>query len=383
MTSKFLPSFVALVLQIGFLVGCISKKSKDTSDQTIEGTNSLRYAENFSVSKTPNGVVLTVIEPYKGAPDSRKYLLVNGLDTHAENEDYDAVIQVPIQSIAATATSQAGFIDALDASDNLAGYSTTDFISSAKIRDRIEAGLIIELGRDASINIEALMALSPDMLMAYSASTDVSQWDQIETLGIPVVYDASFLETSPLAQAEWIKFFAAFLGKSDQADSIFNNIEQSYVQLLSLTQNTNIKPTVIGGTMYNGTWFMPGGKSWVATYIQDAGGTYLWENIDQTGSVPLSFESVFEKSLNVDFWIGATAYSTFDQLVNEDERYLKFKAVRDKTIFSPTKKTNGLGGNDYYESGVVRPDLVLSDFIKILHPELQPEKGFNYYKKLE
>lgn len=364
---------------------CFWLNSCDTDSRSHSSnaqSSIIKYADNLNLEKTDKGMVVTIGQPYKGASSSKKYLLTDDID-QSSRDDFDVVIKVPIKTMVATATSQVGFIDQLEAESFLTGFTTTDFISSKRIRERVASNQIVELGRDANINIEELISLSPDILVAYSASTDVSQWEQVENLGIPIVYDASFLETSPLAQAEWIKFFAALVGKSDQADSIFSQIEKSYRDLQLLTNNIANKPTSICGTMYNGTWFMPGGQSWVATYIEDAGGQYLWKDIKQTGSVPLSFEAVYEKSLNANFWIGATAFKTYNQLIGEDERYLKFDVVQNRLIYSPTKRLNGLGGNDYYESAVVRPDLVLKDFIKIFHAEVLPDHELIYYKKLD
>ncbi len=379
-----------LVRKFGFtmlffwLISCETDSCEtDSRNQSSDIRSAIiKYADNLYLEKTDKGLVVTIGQPFKGASSSKKYLLTGVID-RLNRDDFDAIIKVPIKSIVATATSQVGFIDQLESGSFLTGFTTTDFISSGRIRKRIASSQIVELGRDVNINIEELISLSPDILVAYSASANVSQWEQVENLDIPVVYDASFLETSPLAQAEWIKFFAALVGKSELADSIFNEVEKSYRALQILTNNIANKPTVICGTMYNGTWFMPGGQSWVATYIDHAGGEYLWNNIQQTGSVPLSFEAVYEKSLRANYWIGATAYTSYNQLINEDERYMKFEVVQNHMIYTPTNRMNGLGGNDYYESAVVRPDLVLKDFITILHPKVLPQNELLYYEKLE
>ena len=366
---------------ICLLIGC-SRPDNQGSQRIPPEESWTKYAENLKIKQTAIGVEVTIGQPFKGSSRPVKYLLTTK-ESQTESGAFDATIQVPVKSVAATATSQAGFIAALNAGKFLSGFSTTDFISSPKLRRLVESGYIQELGMDSNISIETLIQLAPDLLIGYSASNDVARWEQIVKLGTPVIYDASFLETSPLAQAEWIKLFGALFGLEHTADSVFSIIENSYLELATLQENTEYRPTIICGTMYNGTWFMPGGESWVATYIDQAGGNYLWKDLDQTGTKPLSFEAVYERSLNADYWIGATAFSSIDQILNEDERYSKFNAVNAKTIYSPTKRQNGLGGNDYYESALVRPDLVLKDFIKIVHPELLPDHELFYYQKLK
>jgi hypothetical protein len=39
--------------------------------------------------------------------------------------------------------------------------------------------------------------------------------------------------------------------------------------------------------------------------------------------------------------------------------------------------------NDFFESGVVRADIVLKDYIRIFHPELLPDYQLTYMKELK
>ena len=346
----------------------------------IEHENALKYTRNLTLKQSAEGKVISIIQSYPGGP-SVSYLLTNKpTTTHSKKQ---LTIKTPIESMVGTSTSHVGFIDLLDKEQVLKGFTTTDFISSPEINALIDQKEVVDLGRDSDINMEKLLELSPDLVIGYSISGNITQYQQIIELGIPVIYDASYLEPTPLAQAEWIKLIGLMTGKEAQADSIFDAIEQNFLALKDLViDHSQGLPTIIGGSVYNGTWYMPGGKSWVANYINLAGGDYLWDDILQTGSIPLSFEAVYERSAEADFWIGATAYKNYSQLIAEDDRYLKFKAVMDTSIYSPTKRVTPKGGNDYYESGVARPDLVLKDFIKILQPQLLPDHDLYYYQRM-
>ena len=368
-----------LFLVFAFLLACNKKRPEVGAVSTDK--SSVKYATNLSLQSMETGTIVSINEAYKGATEVKKYLLTTEENSEVD-DSYDAIIPVPVKSIAATATSQIGYLDALDKTGLVTGFATLDFVSSTALRSRIEAGDVIELGRDAS-NLEALVELSPQLLIAYSSNSEVGQWTNIEQLGIPVLFEASFLETSPLAQAEWIKLFGILTGSRTQADALFNEVEKSYHDIRKQAREVAGMPSVIAGTMYNGTWFMPGGASWVAIYIKDAGARYLWDNIRQTGTFPLSFEAVYETGLQADFWIGATAFHSLDHLLSEDERYHNFKAVNAGQIYTPTARMNGMGGNDYYESGIVRPDLVLKDFVKIVNPEVIPEHQLRYYRRLD
>ena len=345
------------------IIGCRPHRDETTNTGT---TSSLNHAQHLNIETDGEASTITIIEPYKGA-----------------NTPMSFSFNRPVKRIVCTSTSQIGFVDLLDAQDALAGYSTPDFISSLKVRQLIDSGQVIDIGQDIAINIEKLLELKPDLVVAYSISGDIGQWEQIERFGIPVIYDASHLEPTPLAQAEWIKLFGALLGVQSKGDSIFREIESNYTAFLNKTATITSKPTVLCGSMYNGTWFIPGGNSWVAKYINDAGGDYMWNDLPESGSVPLSFEVVFERSHNADIWIGATIFNDMVSLKTADDRYASFKSVSEQRIFSPVKRLNGLGGNDYYEMGIARPDLVLVDFIKILQPGVLDNDELYFYKKLE
>lgn len=315
---------------------------------------------------------MTVYEPFQGSK-SPQIISLNNPDG----------ISIPVKRVVCTSTSQLHFLELLDETDKLVGFPTLNFISSELIQDKTEKGSIVDLGKDAALNIEQLIKLKPDIVVAYSISNDLRQWERIERLGIQVVFDASYLEPTPLAQAEWIKFFGFLLGKEKAADSVFNKIEKSYQEVLEMANRKGSRPTVIGGSLYNGTWFMPGGNSWVASYIRDAGGNYLWSHLDQMGSSALTFETVYEHGRNADIWIGATAYGSISSILQSDERFGFFQSVIDSNVFSPTKRITKNGGNDYYESGVARPDLVLKDLVKMLHPEVIPDYELVYFKNLK
>lgn len=49
---------------------------------------------------------------------------------------------------------------------------------------------------------------------------------------------------------------------------------------------------------------------------------------------------------------------------------------------SATKAIGPGGGNDYYERGIARPDLVLAALLAILHPQLEPGHEFVFYRRV-
>lgn len=343
----------------------------------------VKHARQFNIRYANGYKLLEVLSPYPGAEKSFRYLLLpKGMKTPA-GVKADAVVRIPVAEMVSLSTTHIPALDMLEASDVLTGFPTTDHISSSAMRKRISEGKVRDLGAGSGIDIEGLMELSPELVMAYGMGPQDKSLRSLERTGIPVVLNADFMEQSPLGRAEWIKFTAAFLNKEKEADSVFSYIEQRYNSQASLSVDTRPKPTVFSGVVYNGTWFMPGGESWAAQFFADAGADYLWQENTETGSLQLSFESVFEKAHQADYWIGASNYPSLQALTDADSRYRRFAAWQKGNVYTYTARTGETGGNEYLELGYSRPDIVLADLIKILHPELLPAHELYFYERLE
>src|SRR5262249_21380263 len=143
------------------------------------------------------------------------------------------------------------------------------------------------------------------------------------------------------------------------------------------------RPTVFANTPYQGTWFMPGGKSYLAQFFADAGADYLWKDDPSTGSVSLSFESVFDKAADADFWVNAGFFWTqkADALA-DDSRCEHVAAFNSGQVYTNNGHVNANGGSDCFESGVADPDRILADLVKIFHPDLLPDHELYYYRQL-
>ena len=173
------------------------------------------------------------------------------------------------------------------------------------------------------------------------------------------------------------------VGKIYQADSVFKTIEKEYSRLALLAKDQIEKPSVFSGILYGDTWFAPGGNSFVASFIEDAGGQYTWIDQKTTGSVELSFEAVVDRNLNTDYWIGTGGFTNKQSLHTADSRYSHFTAFENDHVFNYHGRIGATGGFEYLELGGARPDLVLADFIKILHPELVPDYQSTFFKQLD
>lgn len=344
---------------------------------------SLKYAQGFSVKDSLDCKWVEVKYPYQGAKSGYTYLLVPSekkIPLHGKNVQ---AITVPINSIVCTSTTHIPLLDYLNETNKLIGFPITDYICSKKMRERIDAGKVKDLGTDNGMNTEELFVLKPSVVMGYAMSADLGQLKKIKELGIPVVINAEYLEKHPLGRVEWIKFMALFFNKEKEADSVFSFIENEYLTTQSLAKKTETKPTVLSGVVYGDVWFMPGGKNNAATLLNDAGCNYLWSATESNGFLEVGFESVFSKAKDADLWIGVGSYKSFKEMEAAEKRYALFESFKTKNVFTYNLCLGAKGGNEFLELGYLRPDIILKDLVRISHPELIPQYEPHFYSKLE
>ncbi len=345
---------------LSLLISCNQQQKATKTDL------SLSHAVGFHFENKSDGKYLVIDKPWPNAKVTKEYK-----------------IEKPLQKVVCTSTSHLPYLEMLGKEDALIGFPNVSYISSDVFRQRAEDGLITDLGPSAGINIELLLSLQPDAVIAFDSGGESGILDKIEESGIPVIYNSDFLETSPLGRAEWIKFFGTLLDEEQKADSIFATIEGNYLRLTKLGENTENKPTVLNGVVYGDTWFMPGGQNWASVFYQNAGGQYLWAEDTTTSWLELSFEAVFEKGRNAEVWIGTSTFKSKSEMLVADGRYEEFSPFKKGNVYNYSKKRSPSGAFDYFESAYARPDLVLSDLIKILHPELLPEYETVYFEQLK
>jgi iron complex transport system substrate-binding protein len=251
----------------------------------------------------------------------------------------------------------------------IAASSDAGLIYDSVLYNRFLDGSLEDLGSTHLINAEMVINHSPDIVMKYIYGSKELVDEKIIEAGYPIAYNLEFMEDHPLGRAEWIKFVAAFFDREDLADSMFNSIENEYNRLVQLCAGQKFKPTVLDGSGYKGVWYAAGGKSYSARMYADAGASYYWQTDSSKGSIPISFEVIIDKQAEADYWIGPSTGNR-GELLSIDSRYTQIKAFREGNVFFFGKRVNPNGGMDYFESGVVRPDLVLKDLIRVFHPDL-------------
>ena len=346
----------------------------------------LKYAEGFITTTMGNYKLLTIKSPWPKSKKEFKYVLISAEEsakTTFLKDEYDGIIITPIKKIVTTSTTHIPALELLGVQQTLVGFPGTDYVSSEKTRIRIDNGAVRELGKNEGINTEVLLELQPNLVVAFGVDGTNKSMETIERAGTPVIYNGDWVEKSPLAKAEWIKFFGVLYNKEKEANSIFNQIEHDYIEAKKIALNATSKPTVLCGAMYKDVWYLPNGTSAEAQFLNDANANYLWKDTKETGSIALSFEAVFNKAKTTDLWLSPSYYSSYEALEKSNAHYTQFSAFQEKKIFTFSNTTGKTGGVTYYELGMARPDLVLKDMIKICHPELLQDYKTTFFKPLQ
>ena len=367
------------------LIGCKTEAKKEPSSTSEVKTSKteVRYAKGFEIEDFDTHKIVKISNPWPGADQVYTYLLKKQAVAIEDEDNYDAVLKIPVQEIVVTSTTHIPSLEMLNVDTTLIGFPNLDYISSEKTRSRIDEGFIHELGKNEDINMEVLIDLSPDVVVTFAVKGGNKSASTMQKAGIPVLYNSDWTETHPLGKAEWIKFFGALFDKEELASELFNQIELDYNEAKALAAKAVATPTVLSGAMYKDIWYLPQGNSWAAQFIKDANGKYLWQDSEGTGSISLNLESVLEQGKEAQFWIGPGQFTSYQQMIDTHAVYGQFDAFQQKKVFSFTTIKGATGGVLYYELAPHRPDIVLKDIIKILHPELLPEHQLYFFSQLD
>lgn len=362
--------------------GCIDNfdDSVDYFPEKIE----LTHTDGFAVTYHNSYKVVTIATPWPGAESALEYVLVQcGAPTPA---DYDPIqiIEVPVQHIATMSTSYLPFLDSLEVLDRLVAVDDATYVNNPTVLEMANSGAITQVGYGAGVNVEQLLDLAPDIVMTYgSGSPDYDAHPVLLNAGLHSVVNAEWLEASPLGRAEWGKFMALFFNKEALAEAQFAQTAQRYAELAAQAAAVQDKPTVLTDSEYQGAWYVAGGNSFTAQLLADAGADYLWADEESTGSVNLAFETVYDVAAEADYWINVGFLNSLAELEAADSRYADFAPFQNGAVWNNNKRQNDNGGNDYYESAVAQPDVVLADLISIFHPDLLPDHETVYYQQMQ
>lgn len=373
--------WIGLVLII--LASC--HRNSEVEPTMEEDSSYTRYASGFEVDNYGTFKLLHVFDPWQSSRGvTFSYVLAKKRAFVPDSLEHLTFIQTPVSRVVCLSTTHVAMIDQLGKGKSIKGVSGTGYIYNPSLRNRIEDGDVKEVGYDQGLNYEAIVGLQPDVLFMYGVDGSVMATSQkLAELSVPVVFCGDYLEPHPLGKAEWIRFLSLFYDMEEHANRFFLEIDSSYNSYKSLTSAIQNRPFVLTGLPWKDTWYMAGGESFAARLIRDAGGAYLWADNHSAQAVPLDLESVYVRAIKAQIWINPGAATSLSELHNFDPRFTELEVIQSGMIFNNNARLNFSGGNDYWESGTVRPDLVLADLIQVFHPDLLVDHQLFYYRQLK
>lgn len=372
-----------LIVAVTLLLCSCGHVGKPTSSgETVNGYG----AERFTLEEKEGSIKLTVRDPWQNVRGTELvwYLLPHGSDI-PEGVDEDQVIRIPVRRMICMSTTHLAMLRALGATDILVGVSGPGLIYDSLILDAVNRGMISDVGYEGNLNHELIVTLKPDMLMAYGvAAPSQGNTGRLPGLGVKVLYNADYLEEHPLARCEWIKVFGALTGREAMADSLFRAVSDAYIELAGkLRSEVHDRPEVLLGAPWEDVWYVSPANSYTGRLIDDAGGNYLFSDLSEANSVPFSVEAVFARATGAEVWLNPGTAESLAEIAAADRRMTILPVYNSGQVWNNRNRMTPTGGNDYWESAVVRPDLLLKDFVSIIHPEFLTGHRQIYYKQLQ
>lgn len=349
----------------------------------METIYSPQYSSNFTVRQGNDSRerVISVADPWQGADNINYNLIISEKGTDTPVSGNTQVLNKEAKRIVCMSSTHIAMLDALGATDRIVAVSGKEYISNPRLV--ASSNLIPDIGYEGNIDYETLVAVQPDLVLLFSINGSSSMEPKLREFGISYLYIGDYLEENPLGKAEWIVPLAEVIGEREKGIEIFNGIAERYQNLKEsvIVQNQR-HPKVMVNAPFMDSWFMPSSKSYVAQMINDAGGDYIYKKNTGNSSLPIDLEEALSLVAEADYWINIGAVRSRDELQNTFPKFMSADCVINGNIYNNNLRSTLGGGNDCYESGVVNPDLVLRDMIKIFHPSLISD-DFTYYQKLE
>ena len=371
-----------LLLAAAFAIGCSGPVKHTLSDLTTE-VYTPAHASGFDIRGTEKdaSTLITIRKPWQGAATAEQYLLVLRDDAEAPSDFEGQIVKAPVRRVVCMSSSHVAMFDAVGQVRRVAGVSGIDYISNPYVREHRLCGEVRDVGYDTNLNFELLAAMRPDLMLLYGVTGENTVvTGKLRELDIPYVYIGDYVEESPLGKAEWLVLAAELCDLRAAGADTLQRIARDYQSLKAHPAPDAPRPKVMLNTPYRDTWFLPSTQSYMIRLIEDAGGEYVYTKNDSDTSVAVDMEEAYLLANAADFWLNVGACNTLAELTAQNPKFSGIPVVRKRNVYNNNRRQTPAGGSDFWESGVVHPDLVLRDLRAIFSGDSVPTC---YYKRLE
>ena len=378
--KKRLTHILILCAILGCTYSCTSSGNIDDYNMAVYTPT---YATGFHIvgAKGKQSTIIRVTNPWQSADEVETMLFIARGGEKAPNGFRGQVLQGDAKRVVCMSSSHIAMLDAIGAVESVVGVSGKNFITNPYVVAHQRT--IADVGYDGNMNFELLVAQQPDIVLLYGVTGACTMESKLDELGIPYIYVGEYVEEDPLGKAEWLIALAEIVGLRQQGLTYFAELPQRYEQLKSMAAAAQTPaPKVMLNTPYADSWFMPSTTSYIARLIADAGGDYIYQQNTSNHSLPIDLEQAALLTTQADIWLHVENINSLDDLRRQLPKFAQMPCVQCGEVYNCDKRRVAGGGNDYWESGVVHPDVILCDLIKIFHPKLVSEE-FVYYRKIE
>ena len=384
-TVNFIKQVSIPLVIIIIISSCGGGSGEDRLRNNSTGMHSnINHAAGFEIEEFNGYRMLRVFDPWQGASNMTfEYVLADRQTVLPDRLPEGTLIRTPVESVICLSTTHLAMLDFIGVSEKITAVSGSRYIYNEELRRKIMANELPDIGYDINLDYELIIELQPDLIFAYGVGAETRSYvNRLQDLGLNVVLIGEYLEQSPLAQAEWVKFVSHFFNSQNMAYEKFSSIEDQYTALKNFAGETTSRPKVLTGLPWRDSWFVPGGNSLFAALISDAGGEYLFSNNTGRENFPVDMETVFSKATEADFWINTGTALSIEDIKKTDPRLAGLRPMVNNSVYNNNLRLNKDGGNDFWESGIINPHLILRDLINIMHPGILDNDELIYYHKL-
>lgn len=353
-----------------------------TDSAQQDNASKMKYAELLSVSKKDSFTVVSISDPWHSGKVLHQYILVPKDQSVPRNLPKGDVIRTPLHSTAVFSSVHCGLLDEIGAFNTITGVCDAQYIYMEKVQQALATKSISDFGSSMAPNIEKIMERHPEAILL-SPFENSGSYGKLGKVGITLIECADYMETSPLGRAEWIKFYGLLTGKEHTADSIFSVVEANYNSIKARVAKEKTRPTVVTEMKSGNTWYIAGNRSTVGRLIADAGGKYIFSDVNTSGSQPFSPEKAFMRAQKADIWLIKYNYATDMTKQALADEWTSNKYMKAFTL------GNVYGCNMAYarlfEETPFHPDIMLAEYANIFHPGLLKDYnngGTKYYKRI-
>jgi len=368
--------YIQLLIIAVLLTACGGAKKK-ASQQAEGDAVAFKYATQISIEKFDGYTVATIKNPWKEGMVLHRYVMIPADQEVPNHIPSGTIVRTPLKRAVMFTTMHCAMLMEFGKQSCISGVADLKYIKIPWIQEQVAKGRIIDVGDGMSPVIEKIIDEHPDALFL-SPFENSGGYGKLEEINIPIIECADYMEASPLARAEWLRFYGMLFGCEERADMLFQSVDNSYQQLKALAAKAKTKPSVLVDKVTGSVWYVPGGKSTIGQMIKDANGQYAWADDEHSGSISLPFETVLERAGDADVWLFRYSSDhdiTYDELLSEHHGYNQINAFKQQTAYGCNVE-NSL----FYEESPFHPERLLGDFIHILHPELEIMDSMRYFK---